>query len=111
MTNTIAKCAHSTQESGPIRRESTPLLSRLRNRRSAFQHASIYRSAVSLSAFYEVLDRSDIDPAIADLAERETANSLSVASTLLEGESDPYFAEQSLSETRVVGLLADLSPN
>ena len=85
-------------------------LSRLRNRRSAFQHASIYRSAVSLSAFYEVLDRSDIDPAIADLAERETANSLSVASTLLEGESDPYFAEQSLSETRVVGLLADLSP-
>ena len=85
-------------------------LSRLRGRRSALQHARIYQSAVRLSATYRILDRNEIDPAIADLAERETANSLSVASILLEGASDPYFAAQSLAETRVSGMLADFSP-
>ena len=85
-------------------------LSLLRSRRSAFHHASIYQSAVSLSALYEVLDRSEIDPVIADLAERETANSLCVASVLLGEESDTYFAAQSLTETRVAGMLVGFSP-
>ena len=85
-------------------------LTRLRSSTSAYQHARIYQSAVSLSSAYEVLDRSGIDPAIADLAEREAANSLSVAGILLGGESDPYFEAQPLKETKVAGMLAGFSP-
>ena len=59
-------------------------LSRLRSRRSEVQHATIYQSAVSLWSVYETLDRSEIDPTLVHLAERDTANSLSVATPCWE---------------------------
>ena len=105
--NRQVRTFNSRARSNQARIDST--LSRLRSRRTAFQYDRIYQSAVSLSAVYAVLDRSQIDPVIADLAERETANSLSVASILLGEESDPYFAAQSLTETRVTGMLVGFS--
>ena len=85
-------------------------LNRLNGHFNAYQNSDIYQSSVSLSALYEVLDSSEIDPVIAALAERDTANSLSVVNILLGEESDPYFAAQSLTETGVAGMLASYSP-
>ena len=84
-------------------------LSRLRTRSNTAQTVRVYQSAVSLTTAYEVLDRSGIDPAIADLAEREAANSLSVADALLGDGNDSYFATQSLTESKVAGMLASYS--
>ena len=84
-------------------------LSRLRSRGSTSRTVRVYQSAVSLTTVYEGLDRSGIDPVITNLAEREAANSLSVADALLGDEPDPYFATQSLTETKVAGLLESYS--
>ena len=70
------------------------------------QDSRIYDSAVDLSTAYGVLDRSDVDPVIADLAERETANSLGVANAIFGDANDSYFSAQSLTDTKVVGLLS-----
>ena len=85
-------------------------LGRLRARRVALPRAELYESAVGLSVVCQSLERSDIDPDLVDLAERDTANSLSVANVLLDEESDPYFAGQSLSETAIAGQLERYSP-
>ena len=65
----------------------------------------MYRSAEDLSVAYGVLDRSDPDAVIADLAERETANSVAVANAILGEESDSYFSAQPLTDTKIGGLL------
>ena len=77
--------------------------------RRANRHSSIYQSATKLSLLYEALQRSKVDSTVAALVEREAANSLSLASTLLEEKRDPYFEQQSLTETRVGAMLESLS--
>ena len=81
-------------------------LNGLRTRRPGIQDARVVDSAVDLSTAYQVLDGSDVDPLIADLAERETANSLGVANAMFGDGSDSYFSAQSLIDTKVAGLLS-----
>lgn len=84
-------------------------LSRLKARSNLYLHVDIYQSAVRVFDAFQVIERSEIAPDIADLAEREAANSLSLANILLEEEGDTYFASQSLTETSVAGMLATFS--
>ena len=61
---------------------------------------------MGLSVVHGRLEGREIDSVMADLAERETANSLSVAGVLLGEDYDPHFAQQSLTQTAITGKLA-----
>lgn len=69
----------------------------------------VHRSAVELSDAYDRLDYAEADPYLSDLAERETANSLTVANSLL-GESESGVDNgNDINTTRIVHELSAVS--
>ena len=84
-------------------------LNRLASQTPTVRFTSIRESVTSLASAYEQLDRSDADPYLSDLAERDTANSVAVLNSLLEPEDDSRLPEEELTATRVPALLSDFS--
>ena len=79
--------------------------------RSAFQslstrtitvrYSSVYTSVAALHSAYERLDNSDADPFLSDLAERDTANSVTVLNTLLGDDSHVQVGDGELTSTKL----------
>lgn len=91
------------------RTKASSALMQLRSLGLTAQNTRIYESAIGLSVVHARLEGRDTDSVMADLAERETANSLSVARALLDEEHDPDFVQESLTDTAVTERLAAYS--
>ena len=84
-------------------------LRRLSSQTIAVPYASFYESSSALSAAYKRLDNSDADPLLSDLAERDTANSVTVLNTLLGDTGNSQAVEGELNSTRIAEALANFS--
>ena len=74
------------------------------------RYTPLHASVSELSAAYERLDTSDADPVISDLAERDTANSVTVLNSLLENPVDSQVSTADLATAKTAELLAEFSP-
>lgn len=84
-------------------------LRRLTTQNINVRYTSFHKSAVALSAAYERLDNSDADPFLSDLAERDTANSVTVLNSLLVDAGYSQEPEGELNSTRISQALATFS--
>ena len=84
-------------------------LRRLATQTIEVRYSSVHDSTVALSAAYELLDNSDADPVLTDLAERDTANSANLLNTLLGYSGDSPEIERDLNNTRIAQTLARFS--
>ena len=84
-------------------------LRRLARHPVSVQFTSLRQSSVLLSTAYERLDNTDADPFLSDLAERETANSLSVVNALLGIEEPVQGNLDDLKSSKIGDSLASLS--
>lgn len=90
---------------------------RLRSARTVFardrsvvgHYNLVHRSAAELSTAYDLLDRSNADPYLSDLAERETTNSLVVVNNLLEDPESQSHLADIISDTRITTELSNIS--
>ena len=64
-------------------------------------YTSFQTSVAALSSAYERLDNSDADPFLSDLAERDTANSVTVLNTLLGDNSHVQIGDGELTSTKL----------
>ncbi len=71
----------------------------------------IHESAIGLSDIYDRLNHANADPYLSDLAEQETANSLTVARNLIEPGENTDESNQELGETKIVAELSRVSPD
>ena len=69
----------------------------------------VRRSATELSAAYDRLDHANADPYMSDLAERETANSLTVVNNLYEDTDTTAFLQGDISSTKITTELSNIS--
>ena len=65
------------------------------------RYSSFHTSAANLYSAYERLDNSDADPFLSDLAERDTANSVTLLNTLLEDSSHVRVVDGELTSTKL----------
>ena len=65
------------------------------------RYTSSHTSVEALYSAYERLDNSDADPFLSDLAERDTANSMSVLNTLLGDNSQAQVGDGELTSTKL----------
>ena len=84
-------------------------LRRLARQSVTAQFTALHQSSLSLSTAYERLDNGNADPYLSDLAERETANSVSVLNVLLGDEEHIQPAFDNLSTSRIIDLLTSFS--
>ena len=85
-------------------------LSRLSHQTITVRYTTVHRSVQELTGAYEQLDASNADPFLSDLAERETANSAQVLSSLLEDRGDPPEAALEFTNTTITESLVSISP-
>ena len=84
-------------------------LQRLSAQTVTVRYTSLHASVAALSTAYERLDNSDADPLLSDLAERDTANSVTVLNTLLGDNGYPQVADGELTGTRIAESLTRFS--
>ena len=65
------------------------------------RYSSVHTSVAALHSAYERLDRSDADPFLSDLAERDTANSVTVLNTLVGADSHVQVGDRDLTSTKL----------
>ena len=65
------------------------------------RYSSFHTSVAALHSAYERLDNSSADPFLSDLAERDTANSVTVLNTLLGDESHVQVGDGELANTKL----------
>ena len=100
--------AHNTR----VRTNRARLRSALQNLSSqtvTVRYTSLHASVAALSTAYEQLDNSDANPFLSDIAERDTANSVTVLNTLLMDNGYPQVAEGELTSTRIAESLTGFS--
>ena len=85
-------------------------LSHLSHQTITVRYTTVHRSVQGLTSAYERLDASNADPFLSDLAERETANSAQVLSSLLEDRGDPPEAAIDFTNTTITESLVSISP-
>ena len=85
------------------------MLQRIASHSTAAKFISLRQSSLLLSSAYEQLDGGAADPYLSDLAERETANSLSVVNTLLGDEKQANDGVDNLTDTRIADSLSSFS--
>ena len=73
------------------------------------QYYPVQRSAVELSDAYDRLDYAEADPYFSDLAERETANSLTVANSLLGEPESGADNSHDINTTKIAHELSAIS--
>ena len=81
-------------------------LQRLARQPATVQFASLRQSSLSLSTAYQQLDSGSADPFLSDLAERETANSVSVINALL---GDDEHTQDNVDDLATSGIIDSLS--
>ena len=84
-------------------------LQQLATQQVTVRQTTLRESVTSLASAYDQLDRSDADPYLSDLAERDTANSVAVLNRLLEDEDDSPVPEEELTGTRITESLSAFS--
>lgn len=102
-----------------VRAYNTRVRANLTRLQSALQHLShqthtvrytaFYKSVSMLSTAYKQLDNADANPFLSDLAEQETANSVTVLNNLLDDDIDPQISEEDLKDTQIADELAHIS--
>ena len=80
-------------------------LSRLSHQTVSVRYSVVHSSVLELAGAYDRLDASNSDPFLSDLAERETANSAQVLTSLLDGSVDPLEAATDLTGTTITDSL------
>ena len=73
----------------------------LSTRTITVRYRSFHTSAAALYSAYERLDNSDADPFLSDLAERDTANSVTLLNTLLGDSSHDRVGDVELTSTKL----------
>ena len=86
-------------------------LSRLSRQTVTVRYTTVHRSVLDLTRAYERVDTSNADPFLADLAERETANSAHVLNSLLEDKDDSPGTTVDFTNTTVTDFLVRISPD
>ena len=76
-------------------------LQSLSSRTATVRYTSSHTSVAALYSAYERLDNSDADPFLSDLAERDTANSVTVLNTLLGDNSRVQVGEEEFTSTKL----------
>ena len=84
-------------------------LQRLARQPLTIQFNALHQSSLSLSTAYERLDNDDADPFLSDLAERETANSVSVLNALLGDDEHSLDSVDDLTTSRMIDTLSSFS--
>ncbi len=84
-------------------------LQRLARQSVTVQFTPLHQSSLLLSTAYERLDNGGADPFLSDLAERETANSVSVLNVLLGDEELSPGNVDDLTTSRIIDSLAGFS--
>ena len=84
-------------------------LQRLASQPLTIQFNALHQSSLSLSTAYERLDNGDADPFLSDLAERETANSVSVLNALLGDDENTLDSVDDLATSRLIDTLSYFS--
>ena len=84
-------------------------LQRFARRTVTGHYASIHQSVFELSTAYDRLDKSDADPFLSNLAERDTANSVTVLNNLIADIDDPQGSDGQLTSTNISESLASIS--
>ena len=84
-------------------------LQRLSRQPATVRHTSLHQSFAVLSTAYEKLDGSDADPFLADLAKRETANSVSLLNLLLGDNDQTQETTTDLAATKIGNSLSTFS--
>ena len=102
--------AHNTR----VRANRTRLqsaLQRLSHQTSTVRYTAFHKSVSMLSTAYKQLDKAGANPFLSDLAEQETANSVTVLNNLLDDDIHPQISEEDLKNTQIADELAHLSPD
>ena len=86
-------------------------LNRLSHQTVTVRYSVVHSSVLELASAYERLDASNSDPFLSDLAERETANSAQVLTSLLDDSGDPLEATTDLTNTTITDSLVRISPD
>ena len=76
-------------------------LQSLSTRTITVRYTSFHTSVAALNSAYERLDNSDADPLLSDLAERDTANSVTVLNALLGDNSHVQVGDGELTSTKL----------
>ena len=84
-------------------------LQRLAHQSVSVQFTSLRQSSLLLSTAYERLDNGSADPFLSDLAERETANSVSVLNVLLGDEQESPGSVDDPTTSRITDSLSSFS--
>ena len=84
-------------------------LRRLSHQASTVRYTAFHKSVSMLSTAYEQLDNAGANPFLSDLAEQETANSVTVLNDLLDDDTDPKISEEDLKNTQIAEELAHIS--
>ena len=84
-------------------------LRRLASQSVTVQFTSSHQSSLQVSAAYEQLDNGGADPFLSDLAERETANSISVLNAILGDEEHIIGSVDDLETTKITDSLSSFS--
>ena len=86
-------------------------LQRLSRQTVTVRYTSLHTSVSALSTAYERLDNSSADPFLSDLAERDTANSVTVLNNLVEAPDDTQTQvfESALTSTKITESLTRIS--
>lgn len=84
-------------------------LRRLSQQKVTVQYTSLQKSVSELSTTYERLDNSEANPELSDLAERDTANSVTLLNDLLEPDGYSEVTHEQLASTKIAGLLTVIS--
>ena len=82
---------------------------RLSQQTVSARYTSLHQSVSKLYAAYERLDNSDADPLLSDLAEQDTANSVTVFNSLIADIDYPQVSNGKLASTKISESLASIS--
>ena len=86
-------------------------LRRLPQQTTAVRYGTLHVSVLDLSAAYRQLDNGVADPLLSDLAERDTANSVTLLNALLKPDDQSQGSDEELTDTRISGSLTEISPD
>ena len=86
-------------------------LSRLSHQTVSVRYSVVHSSVLELAGAYDRLDASNSDPFLSDLAERETANSAQVLTSLLDDSVDPLEAATDLTGATITDSLVRILPD
>lgn len=103
-------CAYNTRIRANRSRLQTAL-QRLAHQTNTIRYTALSKSVSTLSTIYEQLDNAGANPFLSDLAEQETANSVTVLNNLLDDDIDPQTSEEDLKNTQIADELAHISPD